>query len=1775
VVFLKKRFIEKFKGAFDLQRNINDSVKLHCLKNKLKGYAYSLIQNLSINNENYGKAIEVLNKEFLDEKFIVDETIKKIISLKPTFDPSYNTTRVYLNEIRTLVYELESYKFKFLEEPAGLLILSHIVLSKLPNVVVREITRKLDTNYPDLNQIFENYNEIIKNIVKTSNNQNKNSSQNQTKPLQNAHQFKPQYRPNVKSNFKQFSPSDNYQLKYRNDINQRPDEPSRPYEKNNSSASLQNFKTFNTMHKSDTTGSGDASGFNLKNSSKMCKFCSSQGHVMTNCNVYEDYTSRVRRCNEIKLCSRCSSSKHSADQCPGLKDKLSFSCQVCNGKNHITALCDRQPQSLENHMCLSQGINKLYLLPTITLKVGKGKKATSIRCLLDSGSQRTYLSKKVLDKLDICMENQQGTSYNIRTYLGVSTRMLKEISLDVYIDKFCFPLPLLIDEDLHLKYEVNFMDTALKNLKNKSYKLADDGFKEVNNSFFELDALLGTDLIEYFPLLELVKCMSGSAFKLKDGSIIPFGNITNFLYYKQVKFPEHSSDMQNENQIKTNQTLVNSVLNPVHSYFSPLSHILTDSEVEQGLENMFRIESLGIENMNNKSEFDLIQIEKFKRGIEFKDGKYHIKLPWIEEKVALLPSNHNIALSVLNRVYDNLKRKNLIEAYNDVFEQQLAEGIIEEFMVSPSEYKNYIWIPHRPVIKTEEQVSTKVRPVFNCSLKVNSLPSINEAAYTGLDLMTSLLGHLFRFRSNQFVMLSDIKQAFLQIKLKSMEDRNRFCFFWKNNGQLKAYRYSTIVFGFTSSPFILNYIIKHHAQSYPDDECTQILLNNFFVDNLIFSGNDPQCLKELYHECNKRMEAGGFHLRSWDSNDEQLRSVMHEDGRIIQHQEAEDKVLGYLYNPHSDKLKLASFSVNERADTKRLLLSAVSKIFDPLNLFLPVTLKGRLLIRKLWQLGLNWDEKVPSDVLSSWSLLCSELNELKNIEIERCAFLPSTSNSLFIFCDASTSCYGFAVYSIGQSSNLIFSKAKVAPLKSRALPSLELLSVFLFFKCIKSILSEFSDVQFKNIKVFVDAQIVLSWLLSGRAKNKNVFVNNRLKEISLIKKQVEQEFKVSISYAYINTAENPADLITRGVSTSTFLSKLPFWLKGPSWILQNQSQWPVSKLKCLSEANKEKTLQCNLSVDVPQSLLPLEDYSSIHKLYRVTSNIFKFINRSKGLDEDSDRRAQLYWLKQMQQQCFSREISFLKNPKKDEIPSIVNQLNLFIDDNGILRSRGRIAKTLLYNYDVINPVLLGKNHHLTRLIIRDFHARCQHLGVQATINFIRSHGFWIAKARQAVKNILSECIICKKFNSIPFKYPKMTNLPHHRVNFVRPFDHTGVDFTGHLFVEDDNKELKKMYLLIYTCLNVRAIHIDVLPDMSAESFLLSFQRFTNVYGIPSSLYSDNARTFKQGGDILLESLSSNMFSEHMRMNNIKHYKIPLYSSWVGSVWERMIRVVKGCLYKTIGKATLTYYQLLTTISNIINVVNSRPLTYRSSENELEVISPNSFLQPYGNSNLIFKEVSLPIWKQLPPSQQDLSITLSTQGKVLETFKQLWYESYLLNLRQTSRNLYQSEWTNRIKVGDIVLIQTPNKPRPFWLLGRVLDVIVGHDSKIRSVLVKRGDGQTCHHSICHLYPLELSITHSVNSGEADDQICSDLANAELADSQEDETSDQIDPSPSNSIQDNGNSAVPDVQPSTSGINSPCQLNSLQTQPQTRSIRERPLRHAAVKCHEFLHRNLSYL
>ena len=254
----------------------------------------------------------------------------------------------------------------------------------------------------------------------------------------------------------------------------------------------------------------------------------------------------------------------------------------------------------------------------------------------------------------------------------------------------------------------------------------------------------------------------------------------------------------------------------------------------------------------------------------------------------------------------------------------------------------------------------------------------------------------------------------------------------------------------------------------------------------------------------------------------------------------------------------------------------------------------------------------------------------------------------------------------------------------------------------------------------------------------------------------------------------------------------------------------------------------------------------------------------------------------MQDENYETEIEYLMNETKIKtVPPLVKNLDLFLDKRGILRTKGRIGKTQTYDFDVINPIMLGKKHKLTELLVESFHSKIKHLGLQSTLTAVRLGGFWIPRMRQSIKSIIKPCVTCQKINSLAFKYPKMTNLPKGRVNFVKPFLHTGIDFTGHLYVKNSEGKNVKMYLLIFTCLNVRAIHIELVPDMTVNQFILAFQRFICQFGILSHICSDNALSFISGMKFLEEVISSNEFSSKFDIYNIKHVRIPAYSVCLG------------------------------------------------------------------------------------------------------------------------------------------------------------------------------------------------------------------------------------------------------------------------------------------------------
>ena len=552
---------------------------------------------------------------------------------------------------------------------------------------------------------------------------------------------------------------------------------------------------------------------------------------MLQCTKFEKVADHQKRCISLGLCALCTSSKHDTEKCPGKDFKLSFSCNNCKKNAHIAALCPGPSNGgTSSHLCINvqhfKSNYQPFLLPVLSITFHGVNTSRTVRCLLDTGSQRSYLSWPVAKELRGHM-NMPSVSYDVTTFLGASERHFGECLMHVSIPGGRKqPIAMLADPQFNISLNVSQLDVAVNNIVQEGYTLAEPTLA-TNGESIPVQGLVGVDILQFIPNLHISKCMLGSAWSTPSG-IVPFGNVLHFLHPNQVT-PISSHDLITERPAldyrnvvsslnDTPVTHVNFVLSPKKSYFSPLESLFPDSSVEQGLENMFSLDSLGCHEESNQSQYDTIMIEEFQRGISFKDNRYHVSLPWKENLVEKVPSNHKVALSVLNRVVNNLEQKGSLAAYQEVFHNQLKDGIIEKIRVEPKDFDNYVWIPHRPIFKEEANVTTKIRPVFNCSLKIGNAPSLNEAAYAGLNLMGDIVKLSLYFRSNNTVLLSDIKQAFLQIMLAREEDKNRFCFFMKEGDELVAYRYRTIIFGFNASPFILNYVIKHHASQLCDDE---------------------------------------------------------------------------------------------------------------------------------------------------------------------------------------------------------------------------------------------------------------------------------------------------------------------------------------------------------------------------------------------------------------------------------------------------------------------------------------------------------------------------------------------------------------------------------------------------------------------------------------------------------------------------------------------------------------------------------------------------------------------------------------------------------------------------------------------------------------------------------------------------------------------------------------------------------------------------------------------
>ena len=369
-----------------------------------------------------------------------------------------------------------------------------------------------------------------------------------------------------------------------------------------------------------------------------------------------------------------------------------------------------------------------------------------------------------------------------------------------------------------------------------------------------------------------------------------------------------------------------------------------------------------------------------------------------------------------------------------------------------------------------------------------------------------------------------------------------------------------------------------------------------------------------------------------------------------------------------------------------------------------------------------------------------------------------------------------------------------------------------------------------------------------------------------------------------------------------------------------------------------------------------------------------------------------------------------------------------------------------------------------------------HGGVKETLTEIRAK-YWFVRGRQFVRKIIYTCVTCRRIEGPHYQAVPVPPLPEFRVQEAPPFAYCGVDFAGPLYVKvDDSREHSKVWICLYTCSVTRAVHLELLPDMTAQIFLRAFKRFSARRGIPLKVISDNGKTFVAAAQAIDSMLNSTDVQQYFAGLKVKWVFTLEKALWWGGFYERMIQSMKRCLKKTIRKAKLTYDELFTALTEVEGIINSRPLSYVSSDDLEEPLTPAHLL--IGRRILNLPDTAASTGDtgddNFEVSSQELNTRVHNLNSALSQFWNRWREEYLLQLRERYSSKNNSGLPRTPIQGEVVLVHDENHPRTMWRLGRVSEVITSSDGHVRgaSVEVKTSKKlNTIRRPISHLYPLE--------------------------------------------------------------------------------------------------------
>lgn len=1474
-------------------------------------------------------------------------------------------------------------------------------------------------------------------------------------------------------------------FKFTSDVTQRPDKPTwkpnRPREV--------------SVHKTDTQTNSESEGpSKAQGGDKLCPI-HKKPHPLWKCRAFREkpITERKAILKENSVCFRCcASNTHFAKNC-----KFKAPCNECKSENHHTALHDGPAPSAKekdpgqehggedtaSSSNVSADCTQVTSTPNVTnectqvcgseqserscskiclVKIyptGHKDKAVKAYVILDEQSNRS-LARSLF--FDIFNDKSSSTPYSLRTCAGVKEtngRRANGYNVESIDGKISISLPSLIEcnEIPNNRDEIPTPNVAhhahLKSISHLIPKLEPEA---------PILLLLGRDIIRVHKVRKQINGPNHLPYAQKlDLGWVVIGNVC----LGTVHTPPTVSTFHTYVGDRERPTLFKpcpNVFNIRERYSDTL--ICENDHIGCTVFRQTRNDNQVAPSIQDTS-FLKIMNDSMRKD---ENNSWVAPLPFQSPRVRL-PNNRSQALSRLMSLKRNLEKKPEMKEHFIEFMNKILQNGHAELAPPLSEEEERWYLPMFGVYHPKKP--NQIRVVFDSSAPYDGV-SLNDVLLTGPDMNNTLLGVLIRYRKETVAFSADIEQMFYAFLVRE-EDRNFLRFLWFQDNDLskniQEFRMKVHVFGNSPSPSVAIYGLHQSVlenELCTDPEVKYFVTRNFYVDDGLMSTPTVDTAISLLKRTQATLAKSNLRLHKIAANNKEVMEAFPSIDRASDLKDLDFDVeslpaqrsLGLNWDLQKDCFH---FKVSEEAKpfTRRGVLSITNSLYDPLGFVAPVTVHGKFILREFTVESSDWDAPLSQEMEETWTSWRSSLKDLSSLSIPRPYTNISPSQAvrreLCVFSDASIKAIAAVVYlkvTDNDGTNhvgFVMSKAKLTPRPDLTIPRLELCAAVLAVELTDLILTEI-DLPIDATTFYTDSKVVLGYI-SNETRRFYVFVNNRVQRI--------RRSSHPDQWNFVPTEYNPADHATRFVSAD-HLSHTN-WFTGPAFLYRSEESLHKNTYD-LVDPQSDPDIRPEISTLTTtahserlgsQRFSKFSSWKSLKRAITSLLNLARSFNKTSSQQECKVRDSQQAHniiIRTVQEEVYADEIKCIGNQERLSKNSPIRNLDPIIDSHGLLRVGGRLHNSSL-SQDEKNPVIIPGNHHIATLIIRHHHEQIHHQGRLYTEGAVRTAGFWVVGGKRKVSSLIHQCVICRRLRA-PLQVQKMANLPQDRLSTDPPFTNVGLDVFGPWTVSSRQTRGRsvesKRWAVIFTCMGIRAVHIEVIESLDTSSFVNALRRFLAVRGPVKHIRSDRGTNFVGACNALKipSNIDDTAVQTYLTEQGCTWTFNPPHASHFGGSWERMIglaRRILDSMFLELKGNKLTHEVLVTFMSEVAAIINARPLVPVSTDpSDPFILTPAALLTQkidilpapagdYGDSDLYKQQ-----WRQV----QQLS----------NTFWDRWRKQFLPTLQ--GRRKWQTTQPN-IKPGTVVLLKDSQAPRNEWPFGLVTQAFSSEDGKVRKVEVK--------------------------------------------------------------------------------------------------------------------------